>query len=167
MFEASDVIEVIGLLHDGGCRVWVGGGWGIDALVGEVTRPHRDLDLMHDATQEPTLIEILENTGFAERHDIVPGRPARFVMRHPDGRELDLHPLTFQPDGSAVQPANDRGDVFPYPANAFATGTILGTSIACLSVRQQVHFHQGYEPTDRDRHDMAQLRRIYGIATHF
>jgi lincosamide nucleotidyltransferase A/C/D/E len=167
VFKATDVIEIVRLLHDGGCGVWVGGGWGIDALIGEVTRPHRDLDLMHDATQEPAVINLLKNAGFAEQHDIVPGRPVRFVMRHPDERELDLHPLTFQPDGSAVQPANDQGDVFPYPAGAFTTGTILGVTIACMSVEQQVYFHQGYEPTDRDRHDMAQLRRVYGVATHF
>jgi hypothetical protein len=40
-------------------------------------------------------------------------------------------------------------------------------SRTCLSPDQQVHFHQGYEPADRDRHDMAQLRQAFGIATHF
>ncbi|WP_344399865.1 hypothetical protein [Streptomyces longisporus] len=32
---------------------------------------------------------------------------------------------------------------------------------------QQVSFHQGHEPSDRDRHDMTQLRRVFGTATHF
>ncbi|WP_373317689.1 nucleotidyltransferase domain-containing protein [Planotetraspora silvatica] len=35
----------------------------------------------------------------------------------------------------------------PYPTDALTTGTILGMTIACLSVEQQVHFHQGHEPT--------------------
>lgn len=47
------------------------------------------------------------------------------------------------------------------------TGMIGDTPVPCLSAEQQVYFHQGYEPTDRDRHDMAQLRRAFGIATHF
>ncbi|MFI6506407.1 nucleotidyltransferase domain-containing protein [Streptosporangium sp. NPDC050855] len=49
----------------------------------------------------------------------------------------------------------------------FVTGVIDGVPVPCLSVAQQVHFHQGYEPTDRDRHDMARLRDVFGVATHF
>ena len=44
---------------------------------------------------------------------------------------------------------------------------VAGEPVPCLSAAQQVRFHQGYEPADRDRHDMAQLRRVLGIATHF
>ncbi|ANS66789.1 aminoglycoside nucleotidyltransferase, putative [Streptomyces lincolnensis] len=47
------------------------------------------------------------------------------------------------------------------------TGAIGGTTVRCLPADQQVRFHQGYEPSERDRHDMAQLRRAFGIATHF
>jgi lincosamide nucleotidyltransferase A/C/D/E len=54
-----------------------------------------------------------------------------------------------------------------YPASCFVTGTVGGTAVPCLSAEQQVSFHQGYKPTERDRHDMALLRRAYGIATHF
>ena len=37
----------------------------------------------------------------------------------------------------------------------------------CLSAEQQVYLHQGYEPKDRDRHDMAQLRAAFGVDTPF
>ncbi|MFF3312354.1 nucleotidyltransferase domain-containing protein [Streptomyces sp. NPDC002952] len=47
------------------------------------------------------------------------------------------------------------------------TGTVQQTPVPCLSAEQQVYFHQGYDPSERDRHDMAQLRRVFGIATHF
>lgn len=40
-------------------------------------------------------------------------------------------------------------------------------TVPCLSAEQQVYFHQGYEPTDRDLHDMARLREGFRIATHF
>ncbi|MFB7714132.1 nucleotidyltransferase domain-containing protein, partial [Streptomyces sp. NPDC056105] len=53
------------------------------------------------------------------------------------------------------------------PRSCFVTGTIKGWSVPCLSAAQQVYFHQGYDPSERDRHDMAQLRRAFGIATHF
>lgn len=34
-------------------------------------------------------------------------RPVRFAVTHPSSREVDLHPLIFSPDGSAVQASPD------------------------------------------------------------
>ncbi|MDO0914781.1 amino acid transporter [Streptomyces sp. DT2A-34] len=161
---ADDVLTVLTLLREAETDIWVGGGWGIDALLGEQTRDHRDLDLMHRKEQEAAVVAALADAGFAETVD---WRPVRFVVTAPDGREIDLHPLVFAEDGSAVQASLEPSRPFVYPASAFVTGALGGTPVPCLSAEQQVHFHQGYEPSDRDRHDMAQLRRVFGIATHF
>ncbi|MFF7444744.1 MULTISPECIES: nucleotidyltransferase domain-containing protein [unclassified Streptomyces] len=161
---ADDVLAVLALLRRAEVEVWVGGGWGIDALVGERTRDHRDLDLMHRREQEPTVVAALAGAGFVESLD---RRPVRFVMTAPGGREIDLHPLVFAEDGSAEQASFEPEQPFRYPASAFTTGTIGTTPVPCLSAEQQVHFHQGYDPTESDRHDMAQLRRAFGIPTHF
>ncbi|WP_199854624.1 nucleotidyltransferase domain-containing protein [Streptomyces dioscori] len=161
---AADVLSVLTVLRAAAVDVWVGGGWGIDALVGEQTREHRDLDLMHREDQEQAVGAALGAAGFAETLD---RRPVRFVVTGPHGREIDLHPLVFASDGSAVQASLDPHRPFVYPAPCFVTGTIRGTAVPCLSAEQQVYFHQGYEPADRDRHDMAQLRRVFGVATHF
>ncbi|MGV9704372.1 nucleotidyltransferase domain-containing protein [Streptomyces sp. NPDC003483] len=161
---ADDVLLVLTLLRRAEADVWVGGGWGIDALIGEQTRDHRDLDLMHRREQEAAVLSVLSAAGFVESLD---WRPVRFVMTAPDGREIDLHPLVFSDDGSAVQASPEPERPFDYPSSCFVTGTIQGTPVPCLSVEQQVFFHQGYEPTERDRHDMAALRRVFGIATHF
>jgi lincosamide nucleotidyltransferase A/C/D/E len=165
MMTAADVHALLSLVRAAGVEVWIAGGWGIDALVGEQTREHRDLDLLHRVEQEPLLLATLTGTGFTETVD---WRPIRFVLAHLDyGLELDLHPLTFAEDGSAVQASPDPEQPFRYPASCFVTGTIGGVTVPCVSAEQQVYFHQGYEPTDRDRQDMAQLRRVFGIATHF
>ncbi|MEV6108501.1 amino acid transporter [Streptomyces sp. NPDC051940] len=161
---AEDVLSILTLLRRAEVDIWIGGGWGIDALLGEQTRDHRDLDLMHRQDQEATVVTALSEAGFAET---VNWRPIRFVLTAPDGRELDLHPLTFAPDGSATQASPTPDRPFTYPATSFVTGTIKGTTVPCLSAAQQVYFHQGYEPTPRDHHDMAQLRQAFGIATHF
>lgn len=162
MMTADDVLRIVALLREFG--VWIGGGWGVDALVGEQTRGHRDLDLMHRDNREPAVVEALADAGFVETLD---WRPVRFVVADPAGRAIDLHPLTFAMDGSAVQASPDPERPFVYPASCFTTGSIGGTAVPCLSAEQQVYFHQGYEPADHDRHDMAQLRRVFGIATHF
>jgi lincosamide nucleotidyltransferase A/C/D/E len=160
----DDVLEILDTLRKAGTDVWIGGGWGIDALLGEQTRPHRDLDLMHRQEQEPAVIAALAEAGFAESLN---WRPVRFVVTDAQGREIDLHPLVFAPDGSATQASTEPGRPFVYPAACFVTGTIRKSTVPCLSAEQQVYFHQGYEPTDRDRHDMAQLRKGFGITTHF
>jgi lincosamide nucleotidyltransferase A/C/D/E len=159
---ADDVLAIVTRLAN--VDVWIGGGWGIDALLGEQTRQHRDLDLMHRKPQEPAVVAALAAAGYVETLD---WRPVRFVVTDPDGREIDLHPLDFAEDGSAVQAAFGPNRPFAYPASCFVTGTILGRTVPCLSAEQQVYFHQGYEPSDRDRHDMARLRHTFGIATHF
>ncbi|MDN3241217.1 hypothetical protein QWI33_26210 [Glycomyces tritici] len=164
MMQSEQAIAVLGEIERAGLSVWVGGGWGIDALLGKQTRPHRDLDLLHVAGEESRLMALLAGLGFAETVD---WRPVRFVMAHPDGREIDLHPLVFAADGSAEQASLEPGKPFLYPASAFAEGGIDGIAVPCLSAEQQVHFHQGYEPADRDLHDMARLREAFGIATHF
>jgi lincosamide nucleotidyltransferase A/C/D/E len=119
---------------------------------------------MHRREQEPAVVAALAGAGFVESLDL---RPVRFVVTAPGGREIDLHPLVFAGDGSAVQASGEPERPFRYPASCFVTGTIGGTTVPCLSAGQQVYFHQGYEPTERDRHDMAVLRRVFGIATHF
>jgi lincosamide nucleotidyltransferase A/C/D/E len=162
--RAEDVLSVLGVLSAVGVDVWVGGGWGVDALVGRETRPHRDLDLMHRVEQEPTMVAALAAAGFAATLD---WRPVRFVVTGPARLEIDLHPLTFAADGSAVQASFEADRPFEYPARCFVTGRIGGSIVNCLSAEQQVCFHQGYEPKDHDRHDMAQLRAAFGIDTHF
>src|SRR5277367_6396805 len=162
--SADDVLSVLAVLRAAGVHIWVGGGWGIDALVGRETRPHRDLDLMYRVEQEPAMIAALAEAGFVETLD---WRPVRFVVTHPAGPEIDLHPLTFAPDGSAVQASLHADRPFVYPARCFVTGRIGDSAVGCLSAEQQVYFHQGYEPRDRDRHDMAQLRAAFGLDTHF
>ena len=162
--RADDVLSVLGVLSAVGVDVWVGGGWGVDALVGRETRPHRDLDLMHRVEQEATVVAALAAAGFAQALD---WRPVRFVVTGPAGLEIDLHPLTFAADGSAVQASFEADRPFEYPARCFVTGRIGGSMVHCLSAEQQVYFHQGYEPKGHDRHDMAQLRAAFGIHTHF
>ncbi|BAJ32879.1 MULTISPECIES: amino acid transporter [Kitasatospora] len=160
----ADVLEVLDALRAAGAQVWIAGGWGIDALLREQTRPHRDLDLLHRREQEPAALAALAELGFAERTDL---RPVRFVLVDGRGRELDLHPLVFGPDGDALQESHRAGQPFHYPASCFVTGTIGGREVPCLSVAQQVSFHQGYEPAERDRQDMARLRAAFGVETHF
>ncbi len=56
---AADVIDLYAQLGDLGIQVWIDGGWGVDALLGEQTRPHGDLDIVIQQEDVPRLRELL------------------------------------------------------------------------------------------------------------
>ena len=153
---ASDVLPVLDALARAGCRTWVGGGWGVDALAGRQTRAHRDLDLAVDADDEAAAIGALGVLGFGVETD---WRPVRVELIAEPSRWVDLHPVVFDADGSGRQ-ADVEGGHFEYPRGCFTVGLIGGIAVPCLSVAQQLRFHAGYEPRDNDRHDLALLHSL-------
>lgn len=151
--------EVLGVLTDlrvSGCRVWVAGGWGVAALVGRQTRPHRDLDLAIDVEQEAVALHALSLRGYTVETD---WRPVRVELVAPYRSWVDLHPVAFDPTGHGRQVGLD-GAHFDYPPDAFTEGTLGGITVPCLSRQQQVRFHCGYEPRPADLHDLQQLERL-------
>ena len=55
-----DVIDFYTTLENSGIEMWVDGGWGVDALLGEQTRPHKDLDITIQQKDVPKLRALLE-----------------------------------------------------------------------------------------------------------
>lgn len=152
MTSADAVHEVLDLLRAHEVRVWIGGGWGIDALVGHQTRAHADLDIA--VVEAETALAVLAAAGFEVVADWPPGRVA---VRRTDGAEVDVHPIVFRPDGSAVQTTHE-GVEYVYPGDGFTTGRIGGRRVPCITAALQVAFHAGYEPQETDAADMATLR---------
>ncbi|MET0435795.1 MAG: amino acid transporter [Cellulomonas sp.] len=154
--DADEVHRVLDALAAAGCRAWVAGGWGVDALAGRQTRPHRDLDLAVDATGEGAALAALARLGYAVETD---WRPVRVELAAPGSGWVDLHPVAFDGTGRGIQAGLD-GTTFDYPPGCLVTGTIGARTVGCLSVAQQVAFHTGYPPRDVDRADLAVLGRL-------
>lgn len=153
---ASQVLVVLDALEAVGCRAWIGGGWGVDALVGRQTRPHRDLDLVADATAQEAALAALEALGYAVETD---WRPVRVELGAPGLGWVDLHPMVLDAGGNGVQAGLD-GASFGYPAECFVTGTVAGRTVGCLSVARQLEAHTGYRPRDVDLADLELLRGL-------
>jgi lincosamide nucleotidyltransferase A/C/D/E len=156
--SASDVLAVLGLLRRSGLVAYVGGGWGVDALLGEQGRPHDDLDLSIDARDEARVLEVLEGEGFVI---VLDQRPTRLVLRNAAGLEVVLHPVAFDASGAGVQIGFDGP--LHYPADGFTSGTIGGEQVGCFSIELQVRFHSGYIPNEKNRHDMRLLAERFGV----
>jgi len=152
--SAGEVLRVLDALRS--APVWIGGGWGVDALVGHVTRPHRDLDLAIDASYEAPALAALATVGYRIETD---WRPSRVEVAAPDERWVDLHPVVFDETGAGQQAGPD-GTSFDYPAECFTWGLIGGRRVPCLSARQQLIFHSGYVPRACDLADVELLRSL-------
>jgi lincosamide nucleotidyltransferase A/C/D/E len=149
----ADVLAVTGALQTAGIRCWIGGGWGVDALVGRITREHRDLDLAVDADQLDPALDRLATLGYRAETDWL---PVRLELAAPGARWVDLHPVVFDASGDGRQEGL-AGTSFAYPAADLVTGSLAGRPVPCLSAARQRAFHTGYPPRPQDRHDLALL----------
>ncbi len=84
---SADVLEVLQRLRDAGIEVWLDGGWGVDALLGEQTRDHDDLDLVLELARTDSAVAALSALGYAVTTD---DRPTRLVLQDPTGRQIDI-----------------------------------------------------------------------------
>jgi lincosamide nucleotidyltransferase A/C/D/E len=152
----AEVVEVLDALDDAEVRHWVGGGWGIAALVGRQSREHRDLDIAIDANDLELCLRTLNALGYVNETDWL---PVRIELRAPGNRWVDVHPVGFEVSGVGHQAGPD-GTQFEYPQGAFTTGALNGRLIGCLSLQQQLDFHTGYEHQAKDEHDLALLKAL-------
>lgn len=159
--SARDVLDVLDRLAAAHLPAWVDGGWGVDALLGEQSRPHADLDLVVRLDDTDRVLEQLAALEVQLHLDL---RPTRLVAAAADGRSVDLHPVTFAADGTGWQAgAAAGGGDCPYPPGGFGTGRIGGRTVPCLTAQLQVAHHSGYPPADRDRADMQLLAARCGV----
>src|SRR5215207_1689396 len=97
--DSETLLAVVGRLEADGIDVWLDGGWGVDALLGHQTRDHDDLDLVVELDYATRIIELLAGLGYS----LVAGGPPRsFVMVDTLGRQVDVHPVTFNAEGGVV-----------------------------------------------------------------
>ena len=101
MITAPEALAILDALAEAGIEAWVDGGWGVDALLGEQTREHEDLDLVIALDDGGKAAEALSVLGFALTED---ERPTRFVLGHADGRRIDFHTVVFDEEGGMAEP---------------------------------------------------------------
>lgn len=156
-----DAVALLTLIERQGIAVWLDGGWAMDALLGEQTRPHSDLDLVVEAQDVPRLRRILESHGYVDqpRDDTTPWN---FVLGDAAGHDVDLHLISVDSNGDGIYGPPERG--LRYPAESLTgRGAIRGHPVRCISPEWLVKFHTGYPFDADDVRDVLALHRRFGV----
>jgi lincosamide nucleotidyltransferase A/C/D/E len=155
------VLEFLDLMDVSSLDVCLDGGWGVDALLGEQTREHGDLDIIVRVEDAPRLVTVTRASGYAVQPG---GSEANFVVKSESGHAVDVHAITFDGRGFGVFALPD-GRVWPFPPSAFrGRGRIGGKDVRCLTPEAQVQCHaQGYAPDEADLQDMKRLQDRFGV----
>jgi lincosamide nucleotidyltransferase A/C/D/E len=158
--DPQSLLQIVDRLEAARIEVWLDGGWGVDALLGEETRDHDDLDLVAELRHADRIIELLREFGYEL---IAGGPPKSFVLVDAAGRQVDVHPVTFDAAGGGVYQM-DGGREWTYPAEGFSgRGTVAGRPVRCLTPDVQVLVHAGYQLEDKDYRELYLLRERFGV----
>jgi lincosamide nucleotidyltransferase A/C/D/E len=153
---ALDLLDLLVLFEQNQIELIIDGGWAVDALLGEQTRPHEDLDVAMPHKYVPQARSLLEARGYTdvERTDT---RDCNFVLGDELGHLVDFHTYTFDEQGNLVFG-------LPYPPESLTGhGSILGHLVRCITPEQLVQFHTGYAFDENDYRDVKALCQRFHI----
>lgn len=159
--ETSDVIGIVRLLESEDIDVWLDGGWGVDALLGEQARPHEDVDIVIQHKDVPKLRELLAEQDYKDvrRNDT---SAWNFVLGDDQGHLVDVHAITFDAKGNGLYGPVEKGVMYP-AGSLTGIGVVGGQTMKCVSAEYMVKFHMGYKLDENDFKDVSALCARFGI----
>jgi len=176
MVSTEDALNLYRRLSDNGVQVWLSGGWGIDALLGRQTRPHKDLDAILLLDDMIRMKEILCNDGYvlkelwSENRWVVDGQGNRtataFVLQDGENHEFDVHAISLDDRGNGVPAWEEVAGFIFTQADLAGNGTIAGFHVKCISPEMQVYCHTGYELPEGQLRDLELLHEKFGVEYH-
>lgn len=158
----SDVVELLDFLEGRRIRVWLNGGWGVDALLGHQTREHDDLDITISAADRQTYADAMAELGFTTyRID----NEFNWVLVDGHGRLVDAHLVDLSETRRSGEGINIYGPAgLPFEVGSLeGSGEIAGRRVNCETAAFQVRGHTGYTPDEQDYKDVLALCRTFSI----
>ena len=157
----TDVVDLYTELNAHGIVIWLDGGWGVDALLGEQTRPHSDVDIVIQHKDVPRMRELLKAQGFADvpRDDT---SSWNFVLGDAGGRLVDVHAITLDAQGNGLYGPAKAGVMYP-TGSLSGTGVVDGHAVRCIALEYMIEFHTRYKPRDSDIKDVSALCARFGF----
>jgi len=160
----AEVLRVTTRLDAAEARYWLGGGWGLDSLLGFQSRIHHDLDLILSDYDEslPGVRDALQAVGY---RTISTDRAGAWLPRRTtflNGHDQIIEVLGVDWDMvDAAWKMLKGGDFLAETKEArrrfFATGSLLDRPIPVLSREAQALFHTGYRHKPKDERNIERL----------
>ena len=153
---SNKVLHLYNWFKENGIAVWIDGGWCVDALISKQTREHADLDIAVHRKDNAILRQFLESDGYKEeeRND---SSEYMYVMNNKTGQSVDVHAFEYDENGK-----NTYGIEYPF-GSLTGTGIIDGQEVNCISPSFIFQFKTGYEPKEKDLHDLRVLGEKFGF----
>ncbi|NIM94537.1 MAG: hypothetical protein GTO18_12620 [Anaerolineales bacterium] len=172
MVSVEDVIRILQSLSSNSIQVWLTGGWGIDALLCEQTRHHKDLDFLMLVDDVVRMRKLLALDGYelkefwSENSWVVDSNgveiPTAFVLHDSGGREVDVHAMHLDDHGNGIPEWSDEGLIFK-KEDLGSEGFISDFSVSCISPEMQMLCHLGYDLPDEQLRDLELLQERFGL----
>jgi lincosamide nucleotidyltransferase A/C/D/E len=156
---AGQALEIVTRLRDAGVQAWLAGGWGVDALVGNQTREHSDVDLIIALPDEATALRTVGEDGYAVYDRWAEGLLDRTFHLVNTRLRRSIEMSMVQLDSEDWRERVDeraRSEGFEVP-EMFTAGLIDGQPVSCVTTEMQLALHVGYELHDEDLIDVALL----------
>ncbi|MET8150377.1 nucleotidyltransferase domain-containing protein [Actinoplanes sp. NPDC049668] len=148
-----------------GAGLWLRGGWAMDFYLGEVTRPHLDIDFFCRDTDADRIVAALRGLGYRE---VPGGAPAglQHDLETPTGLDVQVALFGEDADRCPTVPAGPyAGTRWPADLLAGPPGRIGAVSCPIVSPRAQIEIKEmmpvwvpGLARREKDRRDVAVLR---------
>jgi lincosamide nucleotidyltransferase A/C/D/E len=160
--DAARVLDLLAHVTTLKIRVWLHGGWGVDALLETQSRSHDDLDIVVRLEDVVRIETALNGRGYRLAGG---GAPTSFEMVDAQGHQIDVHPVSFTPSGDGIY-RTVSGEDWVYPDHGFAgVGRILGREVSCLTPDVMMRNHTtGYALDAAHQREVTALGDRFGIA---
>jgi hypothetical protein len=157
--------EVIAVTQSAGIRVWLFGGWGLDARIGRITREHGDVEFWVERVDAERSKAVLVAAGATALTTQPPEEACEFTW---DDAAFSTAYFDRQPDGSAVQLLGRWSDwLFPPGSFGDEPGMLDGMPVPAMSVsgmlamkEQYPHLRNGRPWRQKDIGDIEILRGL-------
>ena len=148
MVSVTDVKQILRLAMEAEIKVFLDGGWGVDALIGYETRTHNDIDIFVEKKDYHKFIQIIKDNGFYEIK-MEYTTTSHTVWEDEIKRIIDLHCFEYTDDDKILY----EGNCFPLETFT-GRGKVEDIEVSCIEPYSQVMFHLGYEFDENDMHDV-------------